>query len=130
MDNRPSAVSPEALPVLSPIPLVDIPTASHCQAGSRGDRRLIQDNEGELPSSLGRGSDGRSQRLACVNGSRQIPPRVRRALREKLKYKQRMRMCRQVGDKMLDSSTVEYRKPDGSKGKFDDMEVPSVEYLM
>ena len=59
-----------------------------------------------------------------------MPTKVRQALKEKLKYKQRMKRRRQVGDQMLDSSTVEYKKPDGSKGEFDDMEVPSVEYLM
>ena len=77
----------------------------------------------------GRGSDSRSRRLACVNGPKKMPNKVHRALREKFKYKNRTRSCRCVGDAMFESSTVEYRKEDGSMSNFDDMEVPSLKYL-
>ena len=58
-----------------------------------------------------------------------MPNKVCCALREKIKYKNQMRSRRRVGDAMLESSTVEYRKEDGSMSNFDDMEVLSVKYL-
>ena len=79
---------------------------------------------------LGRGPDGRSRRLACATGPRQVPQHVRRALRDRLSFAQRMRSRRTLGDLLLETSRVSYRRDNGSKASFHGMDVPSVEYLM
>ena len=80
---------------------------------------------------LGRGPDGRSRRLAtCVAGPRQPPPRLRRRLHQKISFAKKMRSRREIGDLMLETSSVGYKTEDDTAASFEGMDIPSVDYLM
>ena len=121
--STPGAPNPAVIEDDSPAP-ANQPTRRLSQV-----ERLNADEykESSRGSELGRTRSGRSKRVTVATQAR-APTKVQSALRTKIKYKQRMRSRREIGDNMLSFAETEYRSMRDTV-TVDDVDVPSVDYL-